>query len=1240
MSRRLTIGFLACDIAEEVSRALWQGAAEAARELGVNLICYPGGALRDPLGYRKQSNVLYSLVDPRRVDGIILVSSSIDFAASRAEMETFIRQFEGLPLVSIEEEFPGIPSLLKDEFGGMAQVVDHLIATHSRRKIVFMQGPGSTLYTQKRFQAYQETLSAHGLPFDPNLVTPPTNSWSFEEARITFRTFLEERALRPRFDFDAVAAVNDENAYAAVEVLKELGVRVPDDISVTGFDDLAIGGSIAPPLTTVRFPFPAIASSAVEILLARMRGEEFPGPDGAAQAGFCFPAQMVVRHSCGCLLPTIAEAAAPRPDARAAEGFAGAGRLAATIAVQRRAIALEMARAVGGSPLAQQGSVQLLNGLIGEFDHGTPGAFLSALDEVLNLIGLNGERIKEWQQALSVLRLKVRPYLIREGERALAENLWHQARVMVGEAAWRNQSLKRLNAYEYARELRLLGARLATARELDELMEILEDELPGLGIPRCYLSLYENPAHPAGHARLILGYDEQGSLRIPPEGRVFASAELAPAPVWTRSERSSLLVEPLYLRTEQLGLAVFEADGLEGGRESELWGALQIQISSALKSVLLHREAANARREAEAGWQLAEERRRAAEEANQLKSRFLSMVSHEMRTPLNVIAGLSESLIQQKDSPEAALSPVSARDLERIRTNAQHLDRLIRDVLDLAVSQVGQLKLACENLDVADVLESIFDTAARMAADKGLSWRVEIQPGLPRIYYDRTRLRQVVLNLVSNAVKFTEQGEVALSIRAEGRQVLFTLADSGLGISRDEQGLIFEEFHRSARASARGYGGMGLGLAITRRLVELGGGQIGVESSGLEGSGSTFHFTLPAVQDRPPLDGLPPLEQAEGGEPALILLLSEGSPGPQLAARLREGGFEVQTLRIDQNENWLQLAQQAAPGALVLDFDSSRRLTGTGQGWEAVNVLKAHPVLRDVPILFCSLTQEHGAVIELNYLEKPLNSAQLLRALEQHGLRLGGTPFDAVPNGTAPPGDILLVDDDPVFLDLHARLIYTQMPDVRVRKARSGREALAEMQRSRPALVLLDLLMPEMNGFELLKEMQASESLRGVPAVVMTSQKLTEHEMQQFSQGVVAVLEKGLFTPAETFGQLKAALERSKRLGSEARRVARQAMAYIHEHYRDPLSRKDLAENGSVSQEYLSTCFHRETGVTPSDYLERYRIKQAKRLLETTDQPITGVAMEVGFYDSSYFGRVFRREVGVTPLAYRRGERK
>jgi YesN/AraC family two-component response regulator len=209
-----------------------------------------------------------------------------------------------------------------------------------------------------------------------------------------------------------------------------------------------------------------------------------------------------------------------------------------------------------------------------------------------------------------------------------------------------------------------------------------------------------------------------------------------------------------------------------------------------------------------------------------------------------------------------------------------------------------------------------------------------------------------------------------------------------------------------------------------------------------------------------------------------------------------------------------------------------------------------------------------------------------------------------------------------------------------VQRAHNGREALEVMRAEPPGLVLLDLMMPEMNGFDVLEAMRLSETLRAVPVIVLTSQKLTEREMQLLNQGVQAVLQKGIFSAEETLAHLKAALRRGKHLGSEARRIARLAMAFIHEHYRDPIARKDLAEAGGVSQEYLSTCFHRETGITPSEYLERYRIQQARRLLETTDLPVTRVALEVGFYDSSYFGRVFRREVGVTPVAYRRGERQ
>ena len=225
------------------------------------------------------------------------------------------------------------------------------------------------------------------------------------------------------------------------------------------------------------------------------------------------------------------------------------------------------------------------------------------------------------------------------------------------------------------------------------------------------------------------------------------------------------------------------------------------------------------------------------------------MVSHEMRTPLNVIAGLSDNLIQQSAADVLQPSGSYHRDLERIHASAQHLDSLIRDVLDLAVSHVGQLRLVWERMEIIEALAGVVDIGEHMAVEKGLTWRAEIPLHLPNISYDRTRLRQIMLNLIGNAVKFTETGEIVLRVQRDGETILFSVHDTGLGIPRDDQSLIFEEFHRSERATTRGFGGLGLGLAICRRLVELGGGQIGVESSGEVGGGSTFFFSLPALPE-------------------------------------------------------------------------------------------------------------------------------------------------------------------------------------------------------------------------------------------------------------------------------------------------------------------------------------------------------------------------------------------------------
>jgi signal transduction histidine kinase/AraC-like DNA-binding protein len=786
---------------------------------------------------------------------------------------------------------------------------------------------------------------------------------------------------------------------------------------------------------------------------------------------------------------------------------------------------------------------------------------------------------------------------------------------MAGEFAWRNQSWKRLQSEEKARQLRNLGTQLTTTVDMNDLMATLATELAALGVQRCYLSLYQDPGTSTALARLEMGFNEHGPLPLDMQERIFPACLLTPEPVWDQQTRFSLLVEPLYLRSEQFGFMVFETAGWEGAREADLWTAIQQQVSGSIKVMLLHRDAEIARREAEAGWRLAEERRQSAEEANQLKSRFLSMVSHEMRTPLNVIAGLSENLIQQSAADVLQPSGNYHRDLERIHASAQHLDSLICDVLDLAVSHVGQLKLVLERLDVAEAIAGVVDISERMAAEKGLSWRVEIPEHLPKISYDRTRLRQILLNLIGNALKFTEKGEIVLRVQREGETIHFSVRDTGLGIPPADQTLIFEEFHRSERAATRGFGGLGLGLAICRRLVELGDGRIGVHSSGEMGGGSTFYFSFPALPESSP----GPL--IDSG--ARILLLTDCAEMGSLSKQLAQKGFIVDEICIDKQKNWMDRLGEAPPGAIVMGYGSTPEV-----GWEAINAIKTNPSTRPIPILICSLSGDHGAILELNYLEKPIEEQQLLQALEQKGFL-----------HDLPPRDILLIDDDLAILELHARLVERHLPGSRVRRAASGRTGLQEMRQSRPDLVLLDLMMPEVNGFDVLREMRESEELRGISIIVMTSQKLSEYEMDQLNNGVAAVLEKGLFSASETLLQLEAVLSRRKHLGSEARRLARISMVYIHEHYREPIARKDLADNARVSQEYLSTCFHHETGITLTDYIERYRIKQSKRLLETTDQPVTRIAMDVGYNDSGYFGRIFRREVGVSPLAYRKGER-
>ncbi len=227
------------------------------------------------------------------------------------------------------------------------------------------------------------------------------------------------------------------------------------------------------------------------------------------------------------------------------------------------------------------------------------------------------------------------------------------------------------------------------------------------------------------------------------------------------------------------------------------------------------------------------------------------------------------------------------------------------------------------------------------------------------------------------------------------------------------------------------------------------------------------------------------------------------------------------------------------------------------------------------------------------------------------------------------------------MVELHTRIVGANIAPAQVLTARNGVEALAQMQQlsaagNPPDLVLLDLMMPEMDGFTVLQKIREMESTRCTPVIVLTAQILGQEDIARLQGGVTAVLGKGLFNAPEIFGQIEQALRRSKRVGTEGQRLARSVMAYLHAHYTESIDREELAQHFAVNERYLTRCFHHEMGVPPIAYLNRYRVRRACILLEQDTMSITDIALVTGFSDSAYFARVFQRETGVTPSAFRR----
>ncbi len=464
-----------------------------------------------------------------------------------------------------------------------------------------------------------------------------------------------------------------------------------------------------------------------------------------------------------------------------------------------------------------------------------------------------------------------------------------------------------------------------------------------------------------------------------------------------------------------------------------------------------------------------ERARQAAEEARRLKSEFAASVSHELRTPLNLIIGLSELMVVTPHANALGLPDACRADLEAIYRNACHISNLIDDVLDLSQIEAHHMGLLREWTSLRDVVSQAVATVQTLFENTGLTLDVDIPEGLPRLFVDPVRVRQILINLLNNAVRFTEEGGVTISARVEGNQVVIDVSDTGTGIALPDLPGVFQEFWRSGEPR-RGRRGSGLGLAVSKRFAELHGGNMWVTS--VLGQGSTFSVSLPlgdpaVVNDAElTLSYWQRLEQQTTSRSTVLLV----DPEPEVLRVFQRylDGYQVAVAR--DGKSVAGLVEQSAPQAIiagsVADRDLARR-----------SLQSADPTRQGlrIPIITCGLRTSKNIAQQLgvlDYLVKPVTQQQLQRVLRRIGRGLR---------------ELLIVDDDPEMLHLLTRVVGALMPRCQVRTAADGWQAIDLLGEQPAQGILLDLLMPGLDGYGVLSHLRHDARLAAIPVVVITA---------------------------------------------------------------------------------------------------------------------------------------------------------
>jgi signal transduction histidine kinase/DNA-binding response OmpR family regulator len=491
------------------------------------------------------------------------------------------------------------------------------------------------------------------------------------------------------------------------------------------------------------------------------------------------------------------------------------------------------------------------------------------------------------------------------------------------------------------------------------------------------------------------------------------------------------------------------------------------------------------------------------QEVDRLKSQFLANMSHELRTPLNSIIGFSRVILKGIDGP---INDTQQQDLSAIYNSGQHLLALITDILDLSKIEAGKMELQFTDINLSDLINSVMSTAVGLVKDKAIRLVQTVSTDLPTVRADATRVRQVIINFISNASKFTETGSITIEAEVvdgpnHKKEVMVSVTDTGLGIAAEDQSKLFQPFSQVDDSATRKTGGTGLGLSISRSLIEMHGGRIGLLRSEV-GKGSTFFFTLPLKEEIPAVYAEVPVS-AEN----VILSIDDDQQVINLYERyLRPYGFKV--VPLNEPKKALAIAKQIKPFAITLDVMMPEK-----DGWEVLQELKNDPQTRQIPIIVCSILEDEEKGFSLgaaDYLVKPFLQEELLNTIN----RLN-------PDGEI--NEILIIDDDPADLRLVEKMLQ-ETGKFKTILAEGGKKGMEVIQAKTPDAIILDLFMPDLDGFTLLANLRSSPITSAIPVIVLTGADLTSEQHAKLAEYGQQLLEKGSLKEKDLLNTLQATL--------------------------------------------------------------------------------------------------------------------